>query len=77
MSEDRHIISVKVVPRASKDSVAVGKDTVVVKTTAPANDGQANKAVIALLAQELGVPKSKLRIARGAKSRYKQVQVLS
>jgi len=43
-------------------------------TTAP-EDGKANKAVIALLAKELGVPKSSLTIVRGLTSRDKLLQI--
>ena len=39
-------------------------------------DGRANAAVIKLLSDHLGVPKSRLVIVRGLSSRLKTVQVL-
>ena len=45
------------------------------KIAAPPIDGAANKAVIALLAQELRCPKSQLTIDKGGSSREKTVIV--
>lgn len=39
-------------------------------------DGKANQAVIDLLAQHFGVPKSRVVIARGQSSRIKLVKIL-
>jgi uncharacterized protein YggU (UPF0235/DUF167 family) len=44
--------------------------------TKPAHDGEANKAVIQLLAEELGVAKSRISIKSGDKSKYKTVEIL-
>ena len=43
-------------------------------STAP-SDGQANAAVIALVAKALGVPKSSVRIASGETSRVKRLDL--
>jgi uncharacterized protein YggU (UPF0235/DUF167 family) len=43
--------------------------------TARAVDGKANRAVLVLLAQYLGIPKSRISIARGATSRHKAIDV--
>ena len=43
---------------------------------APAHEGQANEAVIKLLAEFLSVPKSKLRIVQGAKGRKKRIEIV-
>jgi len=45
--------------------------------TAPPVDGQANAAAIALLAQALDVPKSAIRLVKGASSRDKTLAVES
>jgi uncharacterized protein YggU (UPF0235/DUF167 family) len=38
-------------------------------------EGQANQAVVALLAEWLGVPRSSVRLVRGARARLKVVEV--
>lgn len=43
------------------------------RVTAPAVDGAANHALVRLLADELGVPKSAVRIVAGASARQKLV----
>ena len=45
------------------------------RVTAPAERGKANEAVIGLLAERLGLPKSALRVARGVSSRRKTIEV--
>ncbi len=41
----------------------------------PPVEGQANQAVVALLAEWLGVPRSSVRLVRGARARLKVVEV--
>lgn len=48
---------------------------IVVRVSAPALDGRANKALRRLFASELGVAPSKVEIVRGARSREKLVRV--
>lgn len=43
--------------------------------TTPPEDGKANAALLALVADWLGVPKSKVALASGQKSRVKSVVV--
>lgn len=45
------------------------------KVTAPPEDGKANAAVCKLLAKALGVPKSAVVVTRGESSRHKTVEV--
>lgn len=47
-----------------------------IAVAAPPLDGRANAAVVALLAERLGLPKSALRVAAGEHSRDKRVAVL-
>jgi len=49
--------------------------TLVVRVHAPATEGAANRECRVSLAKALGVPKSAVQIARGQKSRLKQVSV--
>lgn len=41
----------------------------------PPVDGKANAELIGLVAERFGVPKSRVRIARGAGSRHKRVEI--
>ena len=70
------IISVKVVPGASRDRV-VGRygEAVKVQVSAPAEGGKANKAVLALLAEALGVRPSAVRLVRGQSQSRKLIEV--
>lgn len=72
--------AVRVTPKASSNRITVeeqGNGSYLVRvyiTTVP-EDGKANKAVIKLLAKEMGVAKSSLAIIKGLKDRNKLVQV--
>lgn len=46
-----------------------------VRVTAPAEKGKANEAIIRLLAKELGVPKSAVRLVSGQGSRKKRYAI--
>ena len=69
---------VKVQPKASRDQVVGYRDGVLqLRVTAPRDKGRANAAVVALLADALGVAKSRVRIVRGQSSRDKVLAVES
>ncbi len=67
-------ITVRVTPRASRDSIGAMSDqgVVPVRVTAPPADGAANAAVTKLLAAALGLPSRDVVLATGASSRLKQ-----
>ena len=66
----------RVQPRASRDRVlGMREGALRVSVTAPPHDGKANAALLELLAETLGVAKSRLRIVRGHSSRDKVVAV--
>jgi len=70
-------LSVRVTPRSSFSAV-IGwadsqQDILLLKVTAPAEGGKANEAVVKLLADELGIPKSAVAIKRGETSRNKLI----
>ena len=77
-SETGVTFRVRVQPKASRNQVdGYSADRLLLRVTAPPQDGKANVAVISLLADTLGVPKSRVRIIRGHGSREKLVQVTS
>lgn len=68
--------SVRVQPRASRSEVAgVHGDAIKVRLSAPPVDGAANEALVALLADRLGVARRAVRIVGGASGRSKTVDV--
>jgi len=74
-------LTVRVTPRGGRDAVEgwsrdpAGRPVLNLRVAAAAADGAANAAMLALLAQALGVPKSRLTLLRGAGARLKQVAV--
>jgi uncharacterized protein YggU (UPF0235/DUF167 family) len=64
-------LAVKVTPGAREEAVTLTDDAVLVKVRAPADKGAANEAVIALLAETLDLPRSRLMLLRGATARQK------
>jgi uncharacterized protein len=67
-------LSVAVVPNASRNEVAgLHDDALRIRLAAPAIEGRANAALLAWLADELGLPKRALELLSGQKGRRKQV----
>ena len=62
-------IAVRVVPRAKENKVVKETGRYKVYVTAPAEDGRANRAVLELLADHLGLRKSQIQLIRGEKNR--------
>lgn len=63
-------------PHASKAQIAgIAGGLLKVKVTAPPVEGAANEACIGLIAKKLGIRKSQLTIAAGAKGRKKTILV--
>ena len=74
--ETEALIRVKVTPRSSKNRIA-GKEKAFyrVKVTSAPVEGKANDALIALLAEELGVPKRDIEIVSGKTGRLKTIRI--
>lgn len=68
-------VTIKPNSKHREEVVAVGDDSLTVYTKEPALEGRANEAVVRLLAKYYGVPKSQVRIVRGATARVKKVEV--
>ena len=68
-------LAVKVTPKARSEVIegfnAAGE--LVVKLRAAPEDGKANAALIALLAEALGLSKSRLELIRGGTNRHKVI----
>ncbi len=74
-------VALRVTPRGGRDDIdgietlSDGRSVVKVRVRAIADGGEANRAVTALLAKALGVPKARVRLVSGATSRLKQVAI--
>lgn len=72
-------IAIRVTPRSSKPGIggwrtgADGREELEIRVAAAPTDGEANAAVIKLLAKSLGVPKGSVEIVSGETSRHKRV----
>ncbi len=69
-------LTIHLKPRSSRNEIISQEgDIWTVRLTAPPVDNKANKALIDLLARELGIPKSLLAIIKGHTSKTKIVEV--
>jgi uncharacterized protein (TIGR00251 family) len=74
-------VALRVTPRGGRDDIdgietlADGRSVVKLRVRAIADGGEANRAVVVLLAKALGVPKARVKLLSGATSRLKQVAV--
>ncbi len=69
-------LRVKVHPRAGRDAVKrLGEDAFEVWVRAKPIEGQANEALLALLARFLEIPRDKLQLVRGTTGRNKRIRV--
>lgn len=73
-------IDVKVSPKSSKNKIKIthnldGSMDIKIYVTAIAENGKANLEVLKLLSKEIGVPKSKLEIIKGLKSKNKTIKI--
>jgi len=72
------IIEVRVIPRARKTEFGGERDgRMVVRLAAPPVEGAANAALIEFLATHFGVPRNRIRILSGERSRNKRVEIQS
>ncbi|MCK8483446.1 DUF167 domain-containing protein [Aliiroseovarius sp. S2029] len=69
------LLSVRVTPKAARNQVEERDGQLRVSVTTVPEDGKATKAVIKLLAQALGIAKSRLVLTQGATSRDKVFRV--
>ncbi len=72
-----HLIKIKVIANSKTESIEKMSNIIKIKVTARAIDGNANKAVIKMLAKKLKLPKSSILIKKGEKSRLKTLIINS
>ncbi len=78
VSEGRRgaILRVQVTPRCSREELSQHQPELIrVKLTAPPVEGEANQALVKLLARVLGVSRADVDIISGSRSRQKTVQI--
>jgi uncharacterized protein len=69
-------LSLHVQPGAKRSAAAgLHGERLKLRIAAPAVDGRANDALVAFVAERLGVPKARVAVARGERSRDKVVVV--
>ncbi len=70
------LVKIKVTPRAKQNKILGWQNDVLrVSVTAAPADGQANEALLKLLAKEWKIGKTKLQIIKGKSSREKLVKI--
>ena len=68
-------LAVRVTPGAREEVVTIADGRVLVKVRVKPEDGKATAAVLALLAEALGVAPSRLEMLRGATAREKLFRI--
>ena len=75
------IVSCRLTPKGGRDAIdgvarlADGSSVLTARVRSAPQDGEANRALCALLAARLDAPSSSARIVAGSKSRIKQVAI--
>jgi uncharacterized protein YggU (UPF0235/DUF167 family) len=75
------VVSCRLTPKGGRDAIdgvtelADGSSVLMARVRRAPQDGEANRALCALVAERLGAPSSSARIVAGSKSRLKQVAV--
>ena len=78
---ERAELLVRATPRGGRDRIgglvldATGEVWLAVRVTAPAEGGKANDAVLRLIAERFGLPRSRLELTTGASSRSKRIAI--
>ena len=75
------VVSCRLTPKGGRDAIdgvatlSDGQSVLLARVRSAPQGGEANDALCLLLADRLGVPASRVRLAAGAKSRLKQVAI--
>lgn len=69
-------ISIQIKPGSKKEGIEILSETEwVVRVKEPAVEGKANAAMIEAIAEKLNLPKSKVKLLHGLKSKKKIVEI--
>jgi len=68
-------LALRVTPGARQEGLEIGEGQLLVKVRAKPKDGEANDAVLGMLAKALGTAPSRLEMLRGATGRDKLVRL--
>lgn len=74
-SGDALLVSVRVTPRAGRESIACEGESLRVRLRAAPVEGAANEALLALFAARLRIPRRSVTLVRGATSREKLLSI--
>ena len=70
-------LKVRIIPNAKKTELGgYREDELVLRVSAPALEGKANKAAIEFMSRCLGIPRSAIGIVSGETSRHKIFQIV-
>jgi uncharacterized protein len=70
------VVELVVVPRASADRVGPYVDGILrVRVVRPPVDGEANRSVVRIVADALGLPHSRIALVAGTRARRKRLRV--
>jgi uncharacterized protein len=76
------VLSVRLTPKGGRDAIegieqlANGQHALKARVRAPASDGEANAALVKLLARTLGVPPRDVHLVAGLSARLKRVKIV-
>lgn len=71
----RLLVPIRVTPRAARAALTLEAGELRARLPAPPVEGAANAALVALLAERLGIPKRAIELVRGATARRKLVAI--
>ena len=69
-------LHVRVIPNARRNEISRREDGLVLRLNAPAVEGKANKAAVQFLAEYLRLPRSRVTLVAGEKSRHKIFEIV-
>jgi hypothetical protein len=69
-------LHVRVIPNARRNEMSRRDGELILRLNAPAIEGKANKAAIDFLAEYLQVPRSRVTLLSGEKSRHKIFEIV-
>ena len=76
LSEEAVILRIFAKPHAKKSQfLGVHEDALAIALKAKPHEGEANQALIKLLSESLGIPKTQISLEKGGQSRFKIIKI--